>query len=601
MSPVDVCCLLFICVLVCCWELAGCYASGKVTKVCGSMEPHHRGTVETTPSPYSLETNTSTFSPTDRIQVILSGTSYFKGFLIEARDAADQSSSSAVGTFTLTNPQRTQLLTCNKHQGSAVSHTGDVSQREVVVTWTAPTNASSQVQFFVTVVVHYSKFWVKLPGPIIYQHGVPPLPPQSDSTPPPVHTSTASILPGPFTIAGCGQTKSCMSDPPGCDPTKDPHCFFLSMLTDGPDKTSVVFELSGPAEGYVSFALSWDRWMGNDDVYMCVKDGARVSVSAAFVSGQTHPEDESQSALSSVSWQLADGVIQCRFRRPVKLANQEAARYDLDQEYFLFVASGYAEHGLVWKHSLQPLISTHRKVITGPPEVLTGFRSPIIMKMHGALMLVAWMLTGSVGTFIASFYKSDWPNHSLLGQKIWFQVHRGLMVLTVTLTVVGFCLPFFYRKGWSKHAGVHPYLGCCVLALSLIQPIMAVIRPSPDSSRRYIFNWAHWGVGSVTEIIAVAAMFLGTSQSSLLLPQPLATHILIGYVTWLSSFRVLLLVHKYLYIKNSALVSDDTLGILCDQSLQGSLNSFIKSLLLSVVALGNAGLLLALLSFIAEI
>lgn len=33
---------------------------------------------------------------------------------------------------------------------------------------------------------------------------------------------------------------------------------------------------------------------GNDDVYMCVKDGDRISVSAAFVSGRTHPEDQSQ-------------------------------------------------------------------------------------------------------------------------------------------------------------------------------------------------------------------------------------------------------------------------------------------------------------------
>lgn len=40
----------------------------------------------------------------------------------------------------------------------------------------------------------------------------------------------------------------------------------------------------------------------------------------------------------------------------------------------------------------------------------------------GALMLLAWMLTGSVGTFIASFYKPDWPNQTLLGQKVWFQV-----------------------------------------------------------------------------------------------------------------------------------------------------------------------------------
>ena len=39
-------------------------------------------------------------------------------------------------------------------------------------------------------------------------------------------------------------------------------------------------------------------------------------------------------------------------------------------------------------------------------------------------MLLAWMLTGSVGTFIASFYKPDWPSKTLLGQKVWFQVRK---------------------------------------------------------------------------------------------------------------------------------------------------------------------------------
>ncbi|XP_051267523.1 putative ferric-chelate reductase 1 isoform X2 [Dicentrarchus labrax] len=600
MSPVGVYCLLFISVSVCYWVPAGCYANGKVSKACGSMEPHHGASGQTTHSPYRLETNTTTFSPTDRIQVILSGTTYFEGFLLEARDAATHATASTVGTFTLTNPMRTQLLTCNKHQGSAVSHKSDARQTEVVVIWNAPTDAPRQVQFFVTVVAHYNKFWVKLPGPIIYQNGVTPHPPQSDTTPHPVPTTTPSDLPGPFTSEGCGQSKSCLLDPSGCDPKEDPHCFFLSMATEGPGNTSVIFELSGPVEGYIAFALSWDTWMGNDDVYMCVKEGHRVSVRAAFVSGRTHPEDQSQSGLSSVSWRLADGMIQCRFSRPIKLSNQDPARYDLDQEYFLFLANGYAQHGNIWRHSHQPLISTKRKNITGTPEVLRSSRGPIIMKIHGALMLLAWMLTGSVGTFIASFYKPDWPNQTLLGQKVWFQVHRVLMLLTVTLTVVAFCLPFFYRKGWSKHAGVHPYLGCCVLALSLIQPIMAVIRPSPDSHRRYVFNWAHWGVGSLTEIMAVAAMFLGMRQSSLLLPQPWATHVLIGYVMWLASFRIFLLMHKHLYIKKSQ-ESDDTQGILSDQSEHRHWGSFIKSLILAVLALGNAGLLMALLSSIAEI
>ncbi|XP_018535155.2 LOW QUALITY PROTEIN: putative ferric-chelate reductase 1 [Lates calcarifer] len=571
----------------------------KSPKPVATWQPHHGVPGQTTHSPYHLTTNTTMFSPGDHIQVILSGTSYFEGFLLQARDAASQSSVSTVGTFTLTNPDMTQLLTCNKQQGSAVSHTSDARQTEVVVIWNAPPDSPSEVQFLVTVVFHYSVFWVRLPGPVIYQHGVTPHPPQSTTTPPPILTTTPSILPGPFNSNGCGQTKSCLSDPLGCDPEDGPHCFFLSMTTEGPDKTSVIFELSGPAEGYVAFALSWDKWMGNDDVYMCVEDGGRVSVSAAFVTGRTNPEDQSQSGISSVSWRLADGVIQCRFSRPVKLANQEPGRYDLDQEYFLFLANGRALYGEIWKHSHQPLVSTHRKRITGPPEVLTGSRGPTIMKMHGALMLLAWMLTGSVGTIVASFYKSEWPNQILLGQKVWFQVHRGLMTLTMTLTIVAFCLPFFYRKGWSEHAGVHPYLGCCVLALSLIQPIIAVFRPLPDSNRRYIFNWVHWGIGSVTEIVAVAAMFLGTRQSSLLLPQPWATHVLIGYVTWLVSLRILLLI-EHIYIKQ-LLRTDDQVAILSDQSKPSCLGSFTKSLILAALALGNSGFLMALLSSIAEI
>lgn len=33
---------------------------------------------------------------------------------------------------------------------------------------------------------------------------------------------------------------------------------------------------------------------GNDDVYMCVQDGDRVSVSAASFRGRTHPENQTQ-------------------------------------------------------------------------------------------------------------------------------------------------------------------------------------------------------------------------------------------------------------------------------------------------------------------
>lgn len=187
MSPVGLSCLLLISILVCNWAPVDCYANGKVTKSCDNMEPRHGFPGESTPSPYQLVTNTTTFRPKDHIRgnlsvkrevkldytlrlwakklhvclnwmhrrmglnaktkqqhtevileyfvytnsfcflkkifaVVLSGKSYFKGFLLEARDAGNQHSVSTVGTFTLISPDKTQLLTCGKHKVYIPTH-----------------------------------------------------------------------------------------------------------------------------------------------------------------------------------------------------------------------------------------------------------------------------------------------------------------------------------------------------------------------------------------------------------------------------------------------------------------------------------------------
>lgn len=558
------------------------------------MEPHHHSRGQTSPSPYQLQTNSSTYRPGELIQVTLWGQS-FEGFLLQARDPT-QDDPATLGSFILTDPHSTQLLNCNKHKGSAVSHTSKSLKSLVRVLWRPPSDPPTQVQFLVTVVSHYDKFWVKIPGPIISLHGVTPRPPESLPTSVPPPQTTSSLLPGPFSSEGCGQSKTCLLNPPNCEPSRDPHCFYLSVTSQ---QKSVVFELSGPSEGYVAFALSRDAWMGEDDVYLCVNTDGKVSVEAAILAGRAHPEEQTQSELHSVSWRMANGVIQCSFSRLVKPTNQQSERFDLDQEYFLFVASGPAHRGQTGKHSQQPLVSEHKVLLTANPMLLRGSRGPFLLKVHGALMLLAWMLTGSVGTFIASFYKLELGAHLLLGQKFWFQVHRGLMVVTVLLTAVGFCMPFVYRRGWSKNAGVHPYLGCCVLALSLLQPIAACLRPSPDSHRRFIFNWLHWGIGTITESMAVVAMFLGVGQSSLPLPSSLASHILIGYVSWLVAFRLLLFIHKYFYM--TKIRADDQLAILSNQSESRMKASWFKFAVLCVVVLGNLTLLSALLSCVSAL
>ncbi|XP_036410734.1 putative ferric-chelate reductase 1 [Megalops cyprinoides] len=576
------------------WMTVTGYKNGKVTQACKSMMPEHGTHPSPNTSAYNIIVDTTTFSPGDQIKVTLAssmpGAKYFEGFLIEARDAGNLNSN-AVGSFTLIDSVVSQLLNCDHTQGSAVSHTSDKRLQEIHVLWNAPKDAPPSVQFLATVVQHYSIFWVKIPGPVVSQRGVSPIPPHPTTRTTTAKTTTPSILPEPFSSDGCGNWKSCLQDPVRCDPKIDPKCFFLSFTTEG---QSVIFELSGPAEGYVSFALSLDKWMGNDDVYLCVKDSDRVAVQEAYVAGRTHPEVDSGSVLTDVAWRLAGGVIQCRFRRNVRTP-QEPRRFNLDRSYYLFMAHGRAEHGSIHRHDRQPLISTNQKAITGPAENLSGSRSPLIMKFHGAFMLIAWVTAASTGVLIARYFKPDWQDQTIFGQKVWFQVHRGVMTLAVLLTCAGFVLPFIYRGGWSRRAGAHPYLGCTVMVLAVLQPLMAFFRPLPDSPWRFIFNWMHMGAGTTAKIIAVAAMFLGICQQALVLPTPWSTGILAGVIVWDAAAFLLLELHKRGLLRTGKTPCEDQDIILSESSEGDSQVARFKQVVLVLFIAGNMGFLIALL------
>ncbi|XP_070709371.1 putative ferric-chelate reductase 1 isoform X2 [Pempheris klunzingeri] len=485
--------------------LTGCvytvlgYSNGKVSVACGDMVPQHGYEPSQDPPPYIVTVDKSTFSPGDNITVSLQVASpyptFFKGFLLEAWDAG-KLDFPAIGVFILTDPDESQLLQCAHTQGSGVSHRRSTRKTHVQAVWKSPKNPPQRVQFLVTVVHGYKVYWVRIAGPVVSLRGATAVP----STAVPAQTTSSTALSTPFSSVGCGHTKSCLRDPVDCCPESDPKCFFLSFITDQEGR-SVMFELSGPAEGYMSFALSLDKWMGNDDIYLCVNDGGTVTVSAAYASGRTHPELATEEALWGQAWRLADGIIQCRFQRNIFLPRLEN-RFNLNQSYFLFLAHGRYHQGLIHRHDRQPLISTNQKMITGRPENLRGSRSPLLIKFHGVLMLTAWMWTVSTAVVIARHYKHMWPDTTLLGQRLWFQLHRAMMLLAVILTGVAFTLPFIYRRGWSKRAGSHPYVGCTVMALSVIQPIMAVLRPAPESPRRILFSWMHFTAGSVGQILA---------------------------------------------------------------------------------------------------
>ncbi|XP_051970589.1 putative ferric-chelate reductase 1 isoform X1 [Xyrauchen texanus] len=599
-----------------CLETVISYGDGKVTVACGNMTPQHGYDPSTEDPPYDIKADKIKFRPADEIKVTLSvaasgSTSHFKGFLIEARNAWNLNE--AVGSFKLIDSTISQLLQCGEKDGSAISHTSDSHKAEVQVIWIAPQGSPPSVQFLVTVVRKYKDYWVRIPGPVVSQNGVAPPPAQSTigGSIGAEITVPSSTLSKSFTSEGCGIKKSCLRNPAGCDPQNDTSCHFLSFWTES---RSVVFELSGPAEGYVSFALSLDKWMGNDDVYMCIRDTDKVDVKAAYVLGRTHPEISSENYLKDTAWRLSDGVIQCSFSRDIQLPTDDPKRFSLDQMYYIFMAHGRAQEGRTHRHDRQPLISTNQKLVTGPPEDLSGSRSPLLIKYHGAIMLIAWMSTVSAGVIMARYFKPDWPESSILGQKVWFQLHRMLMTLTVLLTLVGFVLPFMYRGGWSKRAGIHPYLGCVVMALAVIQPLMALFRPAPDASRRYIFNWMHFGTGTLAQVVAVVTIFLGIHQQALVLPAPWSTGVLASIVVWFVLADLILEVHRRgflpigkhfknvkIYMEHVNSEDKEEIVFVPGENETSSAESLFKNIVLAIYLCGNLAFLTFLLWNISEV
>lgn len=62
----------------------------------------------------------------------------------------------------------------------------------------------------------------------------------------------------------------------------------------------------------------------------------------------------SQIALEDVSWRLADGILQCAFRRSIHLPAYKG-RFNLHGIYYIFLADGEASGGKLGVHMFASL------------------------------------------------------------------------------------------------------------------------------------------------------------------------------------------------------------------------------------------------------
>ncbi|XP_013885723.1 putative ferric-chelate reductase 1 [Austrofundulus limnaeus] len=543
------------------------YASGLVTGSCSNLQPSHGLNSQTGSAPYTVTTDQNSYALGGEVKVNLQGSTPFEGFLLEARE---QGGSTPVGSFVVST-STAQLLSCNQKSNSAVSHTSKSQKTSIQVTWKpdASTNVKS-IQFHATFVKNFQTFWVDLTSPVLT------LTSSSSSGSVPAQTTSFKTT-NSISSANCGTTKVCFSQPSGCDPSLTSNCFFMSAMSSG---SALTYELTGSSNGYVAFGFSDDQQMGNDDIYICGLNGnGAVSVQHAYSTGHSAPQILPLGNVSNVIASTQNGVLSCTFTSMNTISTQRSS--GTNQMYYILFAYGPSSNGNIQMHT--NTFSSSTKVDISQPQVLQSEDFPQIMQAHASLMLIAWMTTSSLGMMVARYLKRMAKGKKLCGKDIWFVIHVTVMSLTVVATAIAFILAFSYVGGWA--GGPHPVLGCLVMILTVIQPILALLRCGPQHPRRYIFNLSHAFIGIAAKGLGVAAIFTGLSIIDNTTNSWLMS-VMGGFVAWEAIFYTLLeLFSRWKKNKPDAATSS-----------RESKRVRIDSLLVAIYFLGNICFLVALLS-----
>jgi len=168
---------------------------------------------------------------------------------------------------------------------------------------------------------------------------------------------------------------------------------------------------------------------------------------------------------------------------------------------------------------------------------VSAFNDINYVRAHGSIMMFAWILLGSTGVLIASFFKFFFPQVRAFGRaRLWLVIHRPLMSLVVAMTLVGFVvilidLKFQWIDKNNKISFAHSIIGVLTISLAFFQPLIAMLRCHPEQRGRPIFNVLHSAIGYSVLVLGISAIFLGLIINSVNLDNK-GLYIMIAWSAW---------------------------------------------------------------------
>ncbi|XP_062594100.1 putative ferric-chelate reductase 1 homolog [Saccostrea cucullata] len=511
----------------------GCKANGIPQSEYDFM-PSHGTTVDDQTLPYYVN---ATNSGKDWTAVIWAENSYFRGFFLRVMPL--NASDTVTGRY-VTMPTGTK----NCSDSDATHANADTNHTSMTFVWRQSDAMTGDVYFKATV-VHTKSTNYKITtsqSPFVPNPGTTLTPSASTQTTGTVSTAPQSgISPDPE----CGSTKGCQLSCNGG------ACSYLITWQKRGDLVRFELMIMSSGNSYQAIGFSSDEKMGGDSVMVCKSNGGIVTFELGRTVGTSYTALPSLTGtgVDVLESSQTDGRVRCVVERTINSTNPYV--FSLTRSWHLLRAIGpLAGGGAASYHSTRTASSSQVDFLSAS---LVAEEQPdnIMVKIHGSFMMIAWVMFSSIGIVTARFFKDGWEGKTLIGQKVWFQIHRTCMVSVFLFTVAAFVVIFVdvgeYREvvvaDDRDYLQYHPILGIIVTSLTVINPIMSLFRCAPTDKKRPLFNVAHFLVGTGAHILAAITVLFGMNIDRSNLPME-ASYVMYAYMAVFVAIQIAFELHR---------------------------------------------------------
>ncbi|XP_061177011.1 putative ferric-chelate reductase 1 homolog [Saccostrea echinata] len=512
----------------------GCfgYPSGAPESACDNMTPDHGVSPQTTPTPYDITLSASKLAVDENLTISISpkdGRTTFKGFLIEVYTDLASPVKFTDGEFTVPENAHTQ---CN----GGATHSNANPKLLISLSWKPTASFTGKVKFRATIVQSYTIFWKDIESKSL----------NVDYFLPSAAPVTVTPNDQPRCEKGFGCFKSCPSE--SCDGVVQ------WKRRENFVDFSIIISLENPNDRWIAIGLSPNGKMPRTSVMMCMHYDDKFEVLDGINKGYTFSIlPNSTLGLFNITANVTGQIMKCSFSRKINVSEDSEDVYSLNKKYFLLLGNGPVKNGktgIPQQHEKIPEVSGGKVNFLLNEDIKPQEPSMLLYKLHGSLMIFAWIFLSSIGIITARYYKSEWKDMMPCGVKVWFAIHRTVMSLVFLVTTGAFVLIFIevgsllQEKEGSVYLRYHPALGISVMALTVVNPVMALFRCSPGHKYREVFHYSHMFVGTSAQILAAVTIYFGVNLEKSDTPEEVS-YIVITYIATYVIIELILESEKY--------------------------------------------------------